>query len=124
HAQRPVLRPLALGRHTDLDRRRKFPPQRLRPRQSAAVDQPRSAAAPSTGRDGGGEPVLGQQPRAVPAARTRHRPCPRRRGHDRLRHERRATAAPQRLSLPADRAGLVLDLLGQDAERDRGTARP
>jgi DMSO/TMAO reductase YedYZ molybdopterin-dependent catalytic subunit len=34
-----------------------------------------------------------------------------------------AAAAPQRLPDPADRAGLVLDLLGQDAERHRGLAR-
>ena len=53
----------------------------------------------------------------------RHRPCPRRRGDDRLRDERRAAAAAERLSAAPDRARLVLDLLGQDAERHRGARR-
>ena len=50
----------------------------------------------------------------------RPRPRARWRGHDRLRHERRAVAAAQRFPAAAGRAGLVLDLLGQDAQRHRG----
>ena len=38
-------------------------------------------------------------------------PCPRRRGDDRLRHERRAAPTAERLSPAARRARLVLDLL-------------
>ena len=45
----------------------------------------------------------------------RCRPRARWRGHARLRDERRAASAAQRLPAAADRAGLVLHVLGQDA---------
>ena len=54
----------------------------------------------------------------------RYRPRQGRRGHARLRDERRPVAIAERLPAPADRAGLVFDLLGQDARRHRGAGRP
>ena len=53
----------------------------------------------------------------------RHRSRARRRGHDRLRHERPANADAERFSDQADRAGLVRRLLDQGAERHRGARR-
>ena len=64
------------------------------------------------------EPVVPDGARFHEVAR--HRSRARRRGDDRLRDERRAAAAAERLSAAPGRARLVFDLLGQDAERHRG----
>ena len=73
HAERCLLRPLSQRRHPDLDRRRQARHQDRRQRggQALPADAGRAAHPVQADRVRGRQPVLGQQPRPLLAARDR-----------------------------------------------------